>query len=145
MDKKITAIKTNIFLHWCIAYFFITILIIGFFMDDLPDGYIQNSAYSLHESLGFIFIFFAIARLLWRYKVGRIVENPNFAIWEIQLRKTIKYTLLAIIIAMPISGLMITFGEGDGINIFGYHLFNSGNEIYLLKEAGEEIHSFLEV
>ncbi|MCV5746175.1 hypothetical protein OFN42_38810, partial [Escherichia coli] len=54
----------------------------------------------------------------------------------------VMYSLLALTVVLPLSGIAVSVGEGYGLSLFGFELVSSGREIQMLKELGEGIHEF---
>lgn len=88
-----------IVLHWAIAFFIVTNLATGFFLDRLPPPVIL-----LHISSGITVLVLTAARVAWRLTHPRPPYPVEYAAWERNLAKLVHFCLYALMILMPLSG-----------------------------------------
>ena len=106
-----------ILLHWGMALLIITLFFLGEYMVDL-DYYDPwyKAAPNLHWSFGIIVTILLIIRLIWR------LSNPHPVIigkpWEQYSARWVHRLFYALIIAVVISGYLITTADGQGISVF---------------------------
>lgn len=107
-------------LHWLIALFIITLLGVGLYMTDLPKGPFKNTLYGLHKSFGITVLTLVIIRIIWRLiNVTPALLLPLWEKWTARLSHWLLYILM---VAMPLSGWLMTSAAGYTISFFG--LFN---------------------
>lgn len=156
---------TAIVLHWLIALGIIFLLILGFYMGDIPKEapkqtdfdvfnlglYTWHSAteisprtfyFNLHKSIGFTVLVLVVLRVLWR--IGHKPPAPlsSYTEKERKLSAAVHHLLYLLMVAMPISGLMMTLNSKWGLSWFGIELLKGADN----KEARDfyhEAHEFI--
>jgi len=108
-----------ILLHWGMAILIITQFFLGEYMVDL-DYYDPwyKAAPDLHRSFGVIVAILLILRLFWRLSNVHpaIIGKP----WEQQAARWVHRLFYVLIIAIVISGYLITTADGQGISVFNW-------------------------
>ena len=74
----------------------------------------------VHNSAGLAVIAILVLRLFWRFanQVPRL-EHTIFGVLLDRLGRLTHYVLYALLIAAPISGIVLQFARGDALPIFG--------------------------
>ncbi|EJL7850799.1 TPA: cytochrome b [Vibrio parahaemolyticus] len=130
--------KSMMFFHWVIGLGMIAVLISGLVMDDESNNLLFNA----HMSFGLLVLALSVPRLVGRLIAGMpkpMTERSKFASI---VAAVVMYSLLALTVVLPLSGIAVSVGEGYGLSLFGFELVSSGREIHMLKELGEGIHEF---
>jgi cytochrome b561 len=106
-----------IFFHWIIAVLIIGLLGLGLYMVPLPFNLEKLKYYGWHKEYGFLVLFLATFRLIWR--LGNI--NPELALpWlEKIAARSMHWLFYGFMFAMPISGWLITSAAGLPASFFG--------------------------
>ncbi|MBU6235638.1 MAG: cytochrome b/b6 domain-containing protein [Alphaproteobacteria bacterium] len=108
-------------LHWLIALGVLNLLIMGPRMEDIPDKVDRFWVYSYHKSLGITVLALMLVRLVWKLMhFGLPHHNPAHKPWEQKLSALIHWAFYGLLIAMPLSGWLMTGAAGSTINWFGY-------------------------
>lgn len=110
---------TIIILHWVMAFVIIGLFALGLYMVDLSyyDSFYTTGP-KIHEALGIIIGLLLAFRILWRLK-GITPTPPATNSKLINLLSSIAHFLLYVLMVVVIvSGLLISFAGGEGINIF---------------------------
>ena len=107
--------KTTIALHWLVAIFFITILVVGLVMTSNE----IRSLYPIHKSFGVIILPIVLIRILWRLKEGWPQPVGTVIAWEHMLARVIHWVLILGTLAFPLSGAIMSIAGGRGLDIFG--------------------------
>jgi cytochrome b561 len=94
-------------LHWLIALLVLTLLIVGFNLENLP-----STAYTLHKSFGLIVLALMISRVLWMRHVGRPTLPETMPIWERLFARGVQHCLYLFLIMMPIAGWIMSTASG---------------------------------
>lgn len=102
--------------HWIIAMVVITMLTLSFFLDDVPAQY-QPSAYMIHKSLGLTVLFLVILRFIWIQYAGKPSLPTTVPVWQKFAARAVQYSLYLFLIAMPLSGWLLSV-FADKIPIF---------------------------
>ena len=132
-------------LHWLTAILIITLLTVGFFMDEIGDKALKGQVYNLHKSFGLTLLLLGLVRITWasmNVKPGYSIKTP---MWQQNAAKALHYLLYGLIIAMPISGWIMSTAAGHAPNFFGLMVlpFPGIPESKPLMEFFAEIHEFL--
>ncbi len=107
-------------LHWTTAILVIGLLSFGFFMGDMPKAY-KPTIYMLHKSTGILVLVLTVIRLIWLIVNVAPKAPSSFSKLQGLLAKIGHLFLYAFLIAMPISGLVMSIAA-NRIPTF-YNLF----------------------
>lgn len=106
--------------HWLMAVVIVAMFILGLWMVRL-DYYspYYNSAPDIHRSVGMLLLFALIVRWLWR------VSNPKPSDAELtpierKASFTVHWGFYVLLLALSISGYLISTPDGDPISVFGW-------------------------
>ena len=106
-------VSSRIF-HWISAILLLVTWALIFLYDNSDDRlYI-----GLHKAFGISLLFWMIARVINRLftQAPPAVAMPN---WQLLLSKLSHFVLYALLIAMPLAGLLMTVYGGRAVDIFG--------------------------
>lgn len=136
-------------LHWIVGLTIIGMLAVGIYMEE--EGVYE--LYPIHKSIGFILLFFIIARVVWRIKNKWPVPAAPRAGWEHKLALLVHWVLILSTLLMPISGLMNSVLGGHGLSVFGLEIFAPNFSVddpgktlpinYELSKLGAAIHVYV--
>ena len=98
-------------LHWVIAMMVITLLCVGFCMGSLPES-LQPRVYFLHKSLGLFVLALMLLRLVVIAYFGRPQLPAVVPVWERRMSRAIQYSLYLLLLAMPLSGWIMSSASG---------------------------------
>jgi cytochrome b561 len=119
-SRKVTGYSPMMkFLHWLIALAVIMMLIVGFFLEDIPEQY---HAYTIHKSTGITLLFLVIFRFIIIHASGRPPLPDSVKLWEKALSRFVQYSFYILLILMPLSGWIMSVAAGYIPSYFG--LFN---------------------
>lgn len=109
------------FLHWVMAVLFTAIIVIGFVMVEFKDSK-PWGLYELHKSLGVLVFGLVFLRLLARLisKAPPLPANTPFAA-KFVAHATVMLMYICMI-AMPISGYVLSNSAGFAVKFFGVEL-----------------------
>ncbi len=100
------------FLHWLIFVMVTGMLIAGFTMGSAP-GPIKGTIYNLHKLTGITILFIMLFRLTWTITNAKPKMPDKSAKWETLLRNTVHWILYLLLIAMPITGWVMSSAAGE--------------------------------
>lgn len=107
------------FLHWLVGIVIIALVIVGFVMESMEPSDQKWQFYKLHKAIGVSIFAFVIFRVCWRL-INRSVAGPvNTPRWQILAAKFTHFFLYLAMIAMPLSGLLMSLYGGHNIDMFG--------------------------
>ncbi|GAB4222914.1 MAG: cytochrome b [Gammaproteobacteria bacterium] len=107
------------FFHWLVFLLVVTMFIIAYVMDELPDSPLKGQMYGLHKSIGLTVLGVMILRLLWKLSNVRVADIPGTRWWERVAERSVHFALYLLLIAMPLSGWIMSTAAGRAPNFFG--------------------------
>lgn len=105
--------------HWIMAVMIIALIPGGMMLEHLPEGPVQNMAFNMHRSLGFVVLVLALARLAYRITHPPRPLGPGIADWQKTVSHAVHWLLYALMIAQPLVGWVATNAYGAAIPVFG--------------------------
>lgn len=124
-------------LHWAIAALAFSQLAIGkFFEVDAEDA---PGLFTWHTSLGLMVLVLMLARVAWRLTHAVPPMPASTPRWQGRVAIVIHRTFYVLLLALPLTGWLVTSVEGDAVRLFG--LFDVPS---LPVPGGEESEDFLE-
>ena len=107
-------------LHWTTAILVIGLLAVGLWMTGLPLGFMKLYAYAWHKWIGLVVLALTAARLLWRWRHPPPPLPAAIPSWQAALAHTAHWALLGLLLAMPITGWLMSSAAGVSVFWFGY-------------------------
>lgn len=98
-------------MHAIIAVMVLGLLIVGYFLNKLSGSW-QNQAYMLHKSFGILVFCLMFLRLFFVFKDGRPKLAATIPAWERVLARTVQFSLYFVLLAMPLSGWIMSVADG---------------------------------
>ena len=100
-------------LHWVTAILFISLFPIGIFASTIPEGVSYRQGYYVaHKTIGSIVLFLFIVRIIWHIKTPTPSLESGLKGWERATAKTGHFLLYFLILALPISGFIMSTSAG---------------------------------
>lgn len=157
--------KTAVILHWLIAIAIFSMFALGWFMEGLPKEGAKQMAYdvfnfgiytwqladaatprtfyfNLHKSIGVTILGLIIIRVLWRVTHKPPALLSSYKVWERKLATGVHHLLYLLMIALPVSGVIMATYSKYGIKWFGYPLIK-GLDNNAARESFKEIHELI--
>lgn len=107
-------------LHWITALAVLGLLGVGLWMTGLPLSLLKLKVYAWHKWIGIAVLLLTTGRLLWRYRHPPPPLPDALRRWERRLAALAHWALLALLLAMPVSGWLMNSAAGVGLYWFGY-------------------------
>lgn len=105
--------KVSRMLHWTIAILFISLIPMGIFASMIPeDTEYRNAYYVVHKTLGVTVFLLVIVRLIWNRLSRRPSLDSALTSREEKLAHRAHNTLYFMMLAIPITGFMMTSYHG---------------------------------
>lgn len=131
-------------LHWLMAALLLTLIAIGWWMSDLPkEDPSKLSFILLHKSLGVTALLLIIGRLGVRFMTKAPALPESIPATEQKAAKLAHLALYGLMIAIPLSGYVMSMASGYGIEWFGIKLHNYIGVDLELAETLSEVHEIL--
>jgi cytochrome b561 len=107
-------------MHWITVVLVILAWLLGQFDDVFPKGAARVAALFVHNSAGLAVTGILVLRLLWRFSdPPPPIERTIFGAWFDRAGRLAHYLLYALLVAVPISGIVLQFARGDALPLFG--------------------------
>jgi cytochrome b561 len=106
-------------LHWITALAVIGMLGVGLWMTSLPLGLTKLNAYNWHKWIGVAVLVLTVGRLLWRWRRPPPPLPGTIVRWQAVLAPVVHWALLTLLLAMAISGWLMSSAAGVGVVWFG--------------------------
>jgi cytochrome b561 len=107
------------FLHWITAVAVFGLLGLGLWMTGLPISLLKLQAYAWHKWIGLSVLALTVLRLAWRWHAPPPALPLAVTRWERRLAPLGHWTLLLLLLALPISGWLMSSASGVAIFWFG--------------------------
>lgn len=130
-------------LHWTIAVIFISLIPAGIFASMIPeDAAYRNAYYVAHKTLGVTAFLLVIVRVLWNRRSKRPALDGSLTPTERKLAHRAHNTLYFMMLAIPITGFMMTTYHGYPTYFFFWELppLWEQSDVYVLWGA---VHKYL--
>ena len=110
--------------HWISVTLLAVLVPLGLYCNWIGDGPVRSMLLdSWHKPLGLVVILLTLLRLGWKASQPGVSEAEGLKRWESGLSRATHWALYAILIAMPLSGVIMSQGGGRPISFFGlFHL-----------------------
>lgn len=106
-------------LHWLTAMAVLGMLGIGLWMTGLPISLLKLQVYNWHKWIGLTVLALTVLRLLWRWRNPPPPLPDTITRWERALAPIGHWALLVLLLAMPISGWLMSSAAGISVIWFG--------------------------
>lgn len=109
----------SIWNHWLTAGLIVVLVGLGWYFEDLPRGPEKASLLGVHMGLGLMAFGLGLARLGWRSLNRMPAAAGDHALWERRLARIAHLILMALLLIMPLSGMLHVMAEGRTVSFFG--------------------------
>ena len=167
MQNNARYTKTAVLLHWLIAICIFGMFALGWYMSDLPKEAPKQMAYdlfdwgiytwqlgeevsprtfyfNLHKSLGVTIFALIIIRILWKVTHKPPAMLTSYKAWERKLATGTHHLLYLLMVALPLSGIIMATYSKYGIKWFGLD-FIKGLDNTPMRELFKEMHEIIGV
>lgn len=130
--------------HWLMALTIIGMLCVGFYMGGVEDLTAKIKLYGLHKSIGVLVLAAATLRILWHIYSKKPPFVAGLKPWEKMAAHFLHFCLYGAMIAMPMTGWLMSSAGGRPVSFFG--LFTLPDLIAAdpsLREIFGTLHFFL--
>ena len=117
VEKKYTTVA--VLLHWVIASLIIANLVIGSFMESLPNA-TRVLFVRTHASFGFTILLLTVVRILWRVTHQPPPFSDQIRRWERRLASFSHACMYLMMLAMPLLGWLIVSSSSKALPITAY-------------------------
>lgn len=141
-NSKDTYGIVSIVLHWLMALLLVGLLILGLYMVKLPISLEKLKLYGWHKEYGILALMLVVVRLVWR--LANSTPHLSLPLWEILAARIVHWSFYGFMIALPITGWLISSAAGLPVSFFGlFVLPDLVSPNHDLMNLFEEIHEWL--
>lgn len=127
--------------HWANAIIFLSVLSLGFYLSFVGDGRaVRGPWMEAHKAGGVLLLVLALWRVSWRLFHGFPKDVTAMPTWQKLSAKLVHWMLLFAILAMPISGILLSLYGERSINVFGLFVVPAQPENELISRIAYAIH-----
>lgn len=119
MNTSASYTRTAISLHWLIALALVATFSVGLYMPDLPLSPTKLQIYSWHKWAGVTLFLLALWRLFWRATHRPPASPASVPRWQQRAAQAVHGLLYVLIIAIPLSGWLMSSAKGFQTVYFG--------------------------
>lgn len=106
-------------LHWLMAVLIIGLWCVGLAMEEMPKGDLRSQIIGLHKAFGVVVLALVVVRLAWR-ATHRAPELPTTMPTLEQMGAKLGHLVLyALMLAIPVDGILMSQSGGREVNVFG--------------------------
>lgn len=127
----------SISLHWLVALTIFAMFAFGIYIDELPPGDAKGGLIGIHKSIGIIVIGLTALRLVTRLVMKAPPLPAATPAGEALLAKATHALLYALMLAVPLSGWIMSNAAGHDVSVFG--VINMPNLVEVDKEFGKKV------
>lgn len=127
--------------HWITAAIFLGALGLGIFIEnsELPREAVSPYM-QWHKAFGVSVLIYGLWRVGWRVANGFPKPVEQMPAWQDRTAKVVHVGLLTAILAMPISGILMSIAGGRDLSIWGLTLLPSLGKIEWLDTVAKAVH-----
>jgi len=111
-------------LHWLTAVLVATAWILGTFGDELPKGPARETGLFVHISAGLAILALVLVRIPLRAAGSTPPPEPArfgamVLAWTVPASRVVQLVLYALLVAVPLLGILLQFADGHALPLFG--------------------------
>ena len=104
-------------LHWGMFGLFAVVMVVGYYMTDLPLGMAKLKIYALHKSIGVLLLLLVSMRVVWRI-LDRRPEVDHMPTWQRYASVLVVVVLYALMFGLPLTGWLYNSAAGFPLRWF---------------------------
>lgn len=106
--------------HWLMATLFIVMFTVAYTMINIAKSDFRYSLYDFHKATGLVLLTLVALRLLWRYLNVQPPLPATTPRWQRIAARLNILTLYALMIIMPMTGILTSTLSGHAISFYGF-------------------------
>jgi cytochrome b561 len=105
--------------HWLMAVLIISMFMLAYTMINIPASHFSDRLYNLHKATGLLLFGLVVLRLIWRFINSVPKLPPSIPLWQRQLAKFNITALYLFMLAMPLTGFLMSTLGNHVISFYG--------------------------
>ncbi len=133
----------SIALHWISVLLILSLVVVGFVMQELPNTPLKRDVYVLHKSFGLTVLALTALRLGWRLVQPTPTLPAAMPAWQRWSAKLGHAGLYALLVAIPASGWTYNWASNFVTPYFGWTLMDKAGAVDRdLKALAGDVHEY---
>lgn len=129
----------SIALHWITVLLILSLVVVGFVMQELPNTPFKRDVYLLHKSFGLTVLFLTAARLLWRLMQPTPTLPSGMPGWQRWAARGGHFGLYALLVLIPASGWAYNYASNFVTPYFGWTLMAKAGAVDAVMKANTKL------
>lgn len=130
--------------HWLGALLYLGMLAVGFTLGfDLLSREEAGPLRDMHKATGTILLVFALWRIWWRMMEGFPAPVEGMAAWQETVSRIVHWGLILCILAMPLSGVLMSLFGGRAIDIYGLFSIPGFEKVESVQKTARALHGLV--
>ncbi len=131
------------FIHWLMALIIISLIAVGFFMADMENSDQKWFLYGTHKAFGIIVLSLIPLRIIWRLMNPQPTLPKSLPNWQKKAANANILFLYLCMVAMPLSGFIMSFFGNHPISMFGIFTIPAIERVPAISGFAHETHEIL--
>ncbi|MBY9068368.1 cytochrome b [Hyphomonas sp. WL0036] len=130
--------------HWLGALLYLGMLAVGFTLAfDLLTREQAGPLRDLHKATGTVLLVFAFWRIVWRFREGFPAPVAGVPAWQAAASRAVHWGLILCILAMPLSGVLMSLFGGRAIDIYGLFSIPGFSKVESIQQFARSLHGLV--
>jgi len=115
--------RVSRYAHWVIGTLILILLPMGLFTSVLAADHPERGVYmATHQALGIAVLLLVVLRMAWLGQNPAPPMRADLQPWQRQLARATHVGLYGLMLAFPITGVLLTAWRGDTLDVYGWSL-----------------------
>jgi cytochrome b561 len=113
--------RVSRYAHWVIGTLMLILLPMGLFTSVLADDHPERGVYmAAHQALGITVLLLVVLRMVWLGQSPAPAMRADLQFWQRQLARATHVSLYALMLAFPVTGVLLTAWRGEVLDVYGW-------------------------
>ncbi len=113
--------RVSRYAHWVIGTLMLILLPMGLFTSVLADDHPERGVYmATHQALGITVLLLVVLRMVWLGQSPAPTMRADLQFWQRQLARATHVSLYALMLAFPVTGVLLTAWRGEVLDVYGW-------------------------
>jgi cytochrome b561 len=129
----------SIALHWVTVLLILSLVVVGFVMEDLPNTPLKRDVYALHKSFGLTVLLLTALRLGWRLVQPTPALPAGMPGWQRAAAHAGHLGLYGLLVLIPASGWTYNWASNFSTPFFGWTLMDRAGAVDAALKANAKL------